>query len=164
MHFTRVIFIMSALILVSACTTTEITANRAFEQNAQDNLEISQVTVAALPVSEATPTIESALESAVQKQLAARNVSGKPARLEMMVTHVKILSQGDRLLLGALAGANELNVTATVISQSDDEVLAEFEVLGAHNPAALGAFSDQEISTADSVAKSLVDEIYGKIE
>jgi len=82
----------------------------------------------------------------------------------MVVTHVKILSQGDRLLLGALAGANELNVTATVISQSDDDVLAEFEVLGAHNPAALGAFSDQEISTAESVAKSLVDKIYGKIE
>jgi hypothetical protein len=59
---------------------------------------------------------------------------------------------------------NALNVTAIVISQSDDQVLAEFDILGGHNPAAMGAFSDQEVSTAESVAKSLIEEIYGKEE
>ena len=162
MRISPVIIIVSALLLISACATTEITAKRAFEENAQENLQISQVAVEALPNSEATPTIVLALKSAVQEQLAARNVSGQPARLEMVVTFVEILSQGERILLGALAGANKLNVTATVISQSDDNVLAEFEIMGAHNPAVMGAFTDQEVSTAESVAKSLVEEIYGK--
>ena len=151
-----------ALILVSACTTTEITANKAFEGDSRENLEITQVTVEALPASEATPTIVSALKTAVQKQLAEKAISGDPTRLEMTISFVKILSKGERALLGALAGANQLNVTATVISQSDEQTLAEFEILGAHNPAAFGAFSDQEVSTAESVAKSLMEEIYGK--
>jgi len=67
MRFTRVIYIVSTLILVAACTTTKITANKAFEQNAQKSIEISQVTASALPASKATPAIVSALESAVQK-------------------------------------------------------------------------------------------------
>jgi len=161
MRMLPALFVASALIIVSACTTTEITAKKALDDGVQESLEITQVAVEATPESEATPTILAALEKAVEVQLAARNISGEPARLELVVTFVNTLTGADRALAGALAGPNELNVTATIISQSDGEVLAEFDILGAHNPAALGAFSDQEVTTAESVAQSLVDEIYG---
>jgi len=162
MRILPAISLVGALLLFAACTTTTISANKALDGDAADKLEISQVSVEALPESQASSTILAALKKAVEDQVAARNIAGDPARLEMTVSHVKILAQDERLLLGALAGANELNVTASVISQSDDTLLAEFEILGAHNPAALGAFSDQEVSTAESVAESLLEEIYGK--
>ena len=158
----RGIILLVSVAVLSACVTTEITTKKAFEGNDRSSLDFTDISVEATPESGASHFILSSLKSLVYSRISAMNLSGDPARLHMVVTHVKIVPNEDRLIVGALAGPNELNVTATVVSKSDNQVLAEFDVIGEFNPAAMGAFSNQEIWTADSVAESLVEAIYDK--
>jgi len=153
------IFMVSVLMFVSGCTTA-ITATKPFERGTQKGLNISQVSVKALPASGATITLVAALKSAVLQQLSVKGVVGSNAKLDILVANAVIVNSSDRAFIGALAGSNKLDVTATVKSQEDGKILAEFDVKGDYNPGGFGAFSNPEISTAESVAEALIAEIY----
>jgi len=101
-----------------------------------------------------------ALKTALHQNLANLNNTGKAAKLEVLVTKAQIITAGKRAVIGAFGGSNLLFVTATVRSPDDNQVLAVFDIKGDYNPGGFGAFTDPEVSTAENVAKALVEEIY----
>jgi len=159
MRVFKLAIIAAALSLVSACTTA-VTATKPFDKNVQQDLKIEQVLVDAIPGSGATTTLVAALRSSVLQKLTAKGALGENANLHIVISRVVIKSTGNRAMIGALAGSNKLDVTATVKSQSSGKVLAEFDVKGDYNPGGFGAFSNPESSTAEGVAEALVAEIY----
>jgi hypothetical protein len=159
MRSVKMTVVATALMLVSACTTA-VTATKPFDRNVQHGLKISQVSVDARPGSGATTTLVAALRSAVLQQLSAKGISGENANLFIVISKAVLKSSRNRAMIGAFAGSNKLDVTATIKSQSGGKVLAEFDVKGDYNPGGFGAFSNPETSTAESVAEALVAEIY----
>ncbi|MBT3765010.1 MAG: hypothetical protein HOB79_22320 [Rhodospirillaceae bacterium] len=151
--------LVSALFLVGACST-DISARKPLDEGLQKTLEITEVSVDTQKGIYPSSKLVSALRSAVIEELSTKITRGRFARLEIKITHIKIIRSEKRALTGMLLGANKLNVTAVIKNQKDSKRLAEYSVNGSYNPGGFGVFTDPETSTAKSVAEALVREIY----
>ena len=152
---------MVVLLSLGACATT-LQVKKALDVETKKQLQISEVSVTALHsiASFTSHTLLNALKSAVLSQLNSVKAQGIPAVMEIVVTKAKIVTQGKRALIGAFAGANILDITATIKAKETKDILGIYEVKGNYNPGGFGAFSNPVEATTSSVAEELVRGIY----
>lgn len=157
---------MIVLLLLGACaTTTQV--KKALDVEVKKQLQISEVLVTATPGTfmgktafYRRDTIINTLKSAVQSQLNSVKAQGKPAIMEIVITRAQIATQGKRALVGAFAGSDVLDITATIKDKETELSLGIYEVKGSYNPGGFGIFVDPVEHTTSSVAEDLVNRIY----
>jgi len=162
----KILLSMIVLLSLGACATT-LQVKKALDAETKEQLQVSEVSVTATPTtfmgiaaSNASDAILNALKSAVLSQLSSVNPQGKPAIMEIVITRAQIVTQGKRALLGAIAGANLLDITATIKDKETKAILGIYDVKGSYNPGGFGIFSDPVEATTSNVAEELVKGIY----
>jgi len=118
------------------------------------------VTAAHSIASITSDTLLNSLKTAVLSELNSAKAQGIPAVMEIVVTKSKIVTRGKRALIGAFAGSNLLDITATIKAMETKDILGIYEVKGDYNPGGYGVFSDPIEATTSSVAEELVKGIY----
>ena len=118
------------------------------------------VTAAHSIASITSDTLLNSLKTAVLSELNSAKAQGIPAVMEIVVTKSKIVTRGKRALIGAFAGSNLLDITATIKAMETKDTLGIYEVKGNYNPGGYGVFSDPIEATTSSVAEELVKGIY----
>ena len=118
------------------------------------------VTAAHSIASITSDTLLNSLKTAVLSELNSAKAQGIPAVMEIVVTKSKIVTRGKRALIGAFAGSNLLDITATIKAMETKDILGIYEVKGNYNPGGYGVFSDPIKATTSSVAEELVKGIY----
>ena len=118
------------------------------------------VTAAHSIASTTSDTLLNSLKTAVLSELNSAKAQGIPAVMEIVVTKSKIVTRGKRALIGAFAGSNLLDITATIKAMETKDILGIYEVKGNYNPGGYGVFSDPIEATTSSVAEELVKGIY----
>jgi len=118
------------------------------------------VTAAHSIASITSDTLLNSLKTAVLSELNSAKAQGIPAVMEIVVTKSKIVTRGKRALIGAFAGSNLLDITATIKAMETKDILGIYEVKGNYNPGGYGVFSDPIEATTSSVAEELVKGIY----
>ena len=118
------------------------------------------VTAAHSIASITSDTLLNSLKTAVLSELNSAKAQGIPAVMEIVVTKSKIVTRGKRALIGAFAGSNLLDITATIKAMETKDILGVYEVKGDYNPGGYGLFSDPIEATTSSVAEELVKGIY----
>ena len=150
-------------LLLSACATT-LRVEKELDVETKKKLQIFEVLVTAerdvFVLENYGNTVLSALKSAVLSKLSSVKAHGIPAVIEIVVTRTKIISRGDRLLIGAFAGSSLMDITATIKAKETKIILGIYEVKGKYNPGGWGVFSDPIEATTSSVADELVKGIY----
>ena len=110
------------------------------------------VTAAHSIASITSDTLLNSLKTAVLSELNSAKAQGIPAVMEIVVTKSKIVTRGKRALIGAFAGSNLLDITATIKAMETKDILGIYEVKGNYNPGGYGVFSDPIEATTSSVA------------
>jgi hypothetical protein len=150
-------------LLLSSCATT-LRVEKELDIETKKQLQIFEVLVTAerdvFVLENYGDTVLSALKSAVLSKLSSVKAHGIPAIVEIVVTRTKIISRGDRLLIGAFAGSSLMDITATIKAKETKIILGIYEVKGKYNPGGWGVFSDPIEATTSSVADELVKGIY----
>ena len=118
------------------------------------------VTAAHSIASITSDTLLNSLKTAVLSELNSAKAQGIPAVMEIVVTKSKIVTRGKRALIGAFAGSNLLDITATIKAMETKDILGIYEVKGNYNPGGYGVFSDPIEATTSSVAEELMKGIY----
>ena len=118
------------------------------------------VTAAHSIASITSDTLLNSLKTAVLSELNSAKAQGIPAVMEIVVTKSEIVTRGKRALIGAFAGSNLLDITATIKAMETKDILGIYEVKGDYNPGGYGVFSDPIEATTSSVAEELVKGIY----
>ena len=157
--FIKILFFVIVFLSLGACATT-LRVEKALDVETKKQLQISEVSVTADSFVFTSDTVLRALKSAVLSQLNAVKAQGIPAVMEIVVTKSRIVTRGRRALIGAFAGANVLDITATIKAMKTKDILGIYEVKGSYNPGGWGVFSNPIESTTSSVAEELVKGIY----
>ena len=157
----KLILILSICFFVSACATT-LKIEKALDVETKKRLQIFDVSVTAAHsiASTTSDTLLNSLKTAVLSELNSAKAQGIPAVMEIVVTKSKIVTRGKRALIGAFAGSNLLDITATIKAMETKDILGIYEVKGNYNPGGYGVFSDPIEATTSSVAEELVKGIY----
>jgi len=157
----KLILILSICFFVSACATT-LKIEKALDVETKKRLQIFDVSVTAAHsiASITSDTLLNSLKTAVLSELNSAKAQGIPAVMEIVVTKSKIVTRGKRALIGAFAGSNLLDITATIKAMETKDILGIYEVKGNYNPGGYGVFSDPIEATTSSVAEELVKGIY----
>jgi hypothetical protein len=154
----KLILILSIFFFVGACSTT-MQIEKALDVETKKRLQILDVSVTAAH-SIASDTLLNSLKTAVLSELNSAKAQGIPAVMEIVVTKSEIVTRGKRALIGAFAGSNLLDITATIKAMETKDILGIYEVKGDYNPGGYGVFSDPIEATTSSVAEELVKGIY----
>ena len=135
---------------------------KALDVETKKRLQIFDVSVTAAHsiASITSDTLLNSLKTAVLSELNSAKAQGIPAVMEIVVTKSKIVTRGKRALIGAFAGSNLLDITATIKAMETKDILGIYEVKGNYNPGGYGVFSDPIEATTSSVAEELVKGIY----
>ncbi|MBT3509578.1 MAG: hypothetical protein HN472_08555, partial [Nitrospina sp.] len=88
------------------------------------------VTAAHSIASITSDTLLNSLKTAVLSELNSAKAQGIPAVMEIVVTKSKIVTRGKRALIGAFAGSNLLDITATIKAMETKDILGIYEVKG----------------------------------
>ena len=157
----KLILILSIFFFVGACSTT-MQIEKALDVETKKRLQIFDVSVTAAHsiASITSDTLLNSLKTAVLSELNSAKAQGIPAVMEIVVTKSKIVTRGKRALIGAFAGSNLLDITATIKAMETKDILGIYEVKGDYNPGGYGVFSDPIEATTSSVAEELVKGIY----
>jgi hypothetical protein len=157
----KLILILSICFFVSACATT-LKIEKALDVETKKRLQIFDVSVTAAHsiASTTSDTLLNSLKTAVLSELNSAKAQGIPAVMEIVVTKSKIVTRGKRALIGAFAGSNLLDITATIKAMETKDILGVYEVKGDYNPGGYGLFSDPIEATTSSVAEELMKGIY----
>lgn len=157
----KLILILSICFFVGACATT-LQIEKALDVETKKRLQIFDVSVTAAHsiASITSDTLLNSLKTAVLSELNSAKAQGIPAVMEIVVTKSKIVTRGKRALIGAFAGSNLLDITATIKAMETKDILGIYEVKGNYNPGGYGVFSDPIEATTSSVAEELVKGIY----
>jgi len=157
----KLILILSIFFFVGACSTT-MQIEKALDVETKKRLQIFDVSVTAAHsiASITSDTLLNSLKTAVLSELNSAKAQGIPAVMEIVVTKSKIVTRGKRALIGAFAGSNLLDITATIKAMETKDILGIYEVKGNYNPGGYGVFSDPIEATTSSVAEELVKGIY----
>ena len=157
----KLILILSICFFVGACATT-LQIEKALDVETKKRLQIFDVSVTAAHsiASITSDTLLNSLKTAVLSELNSAKAQGIPAVMEIVVTKSKIVTRGKRALIGAFAGSNLLDITATIKAMETKDILGIYEVKGDYNPGGYGVFSDPIEATTSSVAEELVKGIY----
>ena len=157
----KLILILSICFFVGACATT-LQIEKALDVETKKRLQIFDVSVTAAHsiASTTSDTLLNSLKTAVLSELNSAKAQGIPAVMEIVVTKSKIVTRGKRALIGAFAGSNLLDITATIKAMETKDILGVYEVKGDYNPGGYGLFSDPIEATTSSVAEELVKGIY----
>lgn len=157
----KLILILFICFFVGACATT-LQIEKALDVETKKQLQIIDVSVTAVQSIASIPsdTLLNSLKTAVLSELNSTKAQGIPAVMEIVVTKSNIVTRGRRALLGAFAGANILDITATIKAMETKDILGIYEVKGDYNPGGFGVFSDPIEATTSSVAEELVKGIY----
>jgi len=157
----KLILLLYICFFVGACSTT-LQTKKALDLETKKQLQIFNVSVTAAPsiASITSHTLLNSLQTAVLSELNSAKAQGIPAVMEIVVTKSKIVTRGKRALIGAFAGSNLLDITATIKAMETKDILGIYEVKGNYNPGGYGVFSDPIEATTSSVAEELVKGIY----
>ena len=157
----KLILILSIFFFVGACSTT-MQIEKALDVETKKRLQIFDVSVTAAHsiASITSDTLLNSLKTAVLSELNSAKAQGIPAVMEIVVTKSEIVTRGKRALIGAFAGSNLLDITATIKAMETKDILGIYEVKGNYNPGGYGVFSDPIEATTSSVAEELVKGIY----
>ena len=157
--FIKILFFVIVFLSLGACATT-LRVEKALDVETKKQLQISEVSVTADRSIFTNDPVLLSLKYAVLSQLNDIKAQGIPAFMEIMVTKVRIVTRGRRILIGAFGGSNVLDITATIKAKETKNILGVYEVKGKYNPGGWGIFSDPVKSTPNSVAEELVKGIY----
>ena len=157
--FIKILFFLIVLLSLGACATT-LRIEKVLDAETKKQLQISEVSVTADRSIFTNDPVLLSLKYAVLSQLNDIKAQGIPAFMEIMVTKVRIVTRGRRILIGAFGGSNVLDITATIKATETKNILGVYEVKGKYNPGGFGIFSDPVESTTSSVAEELVKGIY----
>ena len=157
--FIKILFFLIVLLSLGACATT-LRIEKVLDVETKKQLQISEVSVTADRSIFTNDPVLLSLKYAVLSQLNDIKAQCIPAFMEIMVTKVRIVTRGRRILIGAFGGSNLLDITATIKATETKNILGVYEVKGKYNPGGWGVFSDPIKSTTSSVAEELVKGIY----
>ena len=153
--------IVLLLVVLGACSTS-VHVTKEFNQEDIIKSNIVDVTVRAKHLSGASNVVIGNLRNAILSQLGEVASKGsKPANLDVLITRAKFSTSASRFLIGAFAGTDELYVSVTLKDKKSNQIIASFDVNGDYNPGGLGAFATAEKYTANYVAETLVNKLYG---
>ena len=154
------LFIVMLLSLGACATTLQI--EKALDAETKKQLQIIDVSVSAAHsiASITSDNLLYYLKNAVLSKINSSIAQGIPAVMEIVVTKSRIVTRGRRALIGAFAGANVLDITATIKDMKTKDILGIYEVKGSYNPGGWGVFSNPIESTTSSVAEELMKGIY----
>ncbi|OSQ38872.1 DUF4410 domain-containing protein [Thalassospira mesophila] len=153
------IFGIFACLVLGACSTA-IETRTAMPEDIQHNLAVDDVLVTA-PSTDIEKAVLERLKTAVEQGFAAEVKGAKPVHVNITVNDFKVQSGAGRFFLGALMGANHMDVSVQVTDDAGVE-LAVFDVRREANPGGLGAFYSQTNATIDETAKGVVAAVMGR--
>jgi hypothetical protein len=161
--YIKILFFLIVLLSLGACAKT-LRIEKVLDVETKKKLQISEVSVTAdRSVFTNDPVLRS-LKSAVLSQLNDIKAQGIPAFMEIMVTKVRIVTRGKRILIGAFGGSNVLDITATIKSRETKKILGVYEVKSNYNPGLSAECCknlwDPVDDTTSRVAEELVNGIY----
>ena len=157
--FIKILFFVIVFLSLGACATT-LRVEKALDVETKKQLQISEVSVTADRSIFTNDPVLLSLKYAVLSQLNDIKAQGIPAVMEIVVTKSRIVTRETRFIIGAFAGANVLDITATIKAKETKNILGIYEAKGNYNPGGFGIFSDPVEATTSSVAEELVRGIY----
>ena len=161
--FIKILFFLIVLLSLGACATT-LRIEKVLDVETKKQLQISEVSVTADRSIFTNDPVLLSLKYAVLSQLNDIKAQGIPAFMEIMVTKVRIVTRGRRILIGAFGGSNVLDITATIKARETKKILGVYEVKSKYNPgvSAEGCRDlwDPVDATTSRVAEELVNGIY----
>ncbi len=145
------------LLSLAACASTTVNTRLALEPAKSTTLKFGAVDVtsslSALPVD-----VADRLKTAVSARLAQLPQGASPVKVQLTINEYRVVSAGDRFMVGVMAGANRMNVRVQIVDEQGNS-LSDFDVMRSANSGAYGAFMDEKSSliesSADGVAEAL---------
>ena len=161
--YIKILFFLIVLLSLGACAKT-LRIEKVLDVETKKQLQISEVSVTADRSIFTNDPVLLSLKYAVLSQLNDIKAQGIPAFMEIMVTKVRIVTRGRRILIGAFGGSNVLDITATIKARETKKILGVYEVKSKYNPGVSAECCrdlwDPVDATTSRVAEELVNGIY----
>ena len=164
--FIKILIFLIVILSLGACATT-LRIEKVLDVETKKKLQISEFSVTADRSIFTNNPVLNSLRNAVLSQLNDIKAQGIPAFMEIMVTKVRIVTRGKRILIGAFGGSNVLDITATIKAKETKKILGVYEVKSKYNPsgsveclAYCSDLLDPVGATTSRVAEELVNGIY----
>lgn len=150
----RLFLIACTALLIAGCSTT-IVARQAMDPSLRASFRYETIEVSSrLP--ELPVDVAQRLKDAVAGRVSKIPQGATPARIDISVVTYRVVTGGERFLIGMLAGSNKMKV-AVKVSDAAGQQLADFEVERSANPGGYGAFYDQKEATIEAVADGIAE-------
>ena len=154
------IWVFLACLALGACSTA-IETRTAMPEKIQHSLVVDEVQVTAARSVDIEQAALERLKTAVENGFARQIKGTEPVHVSVSVNDFKIQSGAGRFFLGALMGANYMDVSV-VVTDDAGVTLAEFDVRREANPGGYGAFYSQTDATIDETAEGVVAAVMGQ--
>lgn len=145
------------LLSLAACASTTVNTRLALEPAKSATLKFDSVDVTSSL--NALPTdVANRLKAAVSMRLAQIPQGASPVRVQLTINEYRVADEGQRFMMGVMAGANRMNVRVHLVDEQGNSV-SDVDVMRSANSGAYGAFMDEKSAlieaSADGVAEAL---------
>jgi len=157
----RLFTVLFAMLLFSGCASTNMTVERKLPGDYYGRCNVDGSEIAFAEGVTASDKLKACFEQKVKTEIVKLNAPTaiNKVKLKFDIEKVVIANKGATLLVGALAGKNELHGTLTVLNFEDSVEIGKYKILVDRNYGGYSAFFDLE----DKVAQEFVSQAFAQI-